>query len=200
MVRLLPDPERRDRAVDGRTGWSDALALLARARIPYRPGMDVSGYHHSESITIDRAAAHVYAIVSDVTRIGELSPVCRSAAWDDAAQAGAVGAWFTGHNAIGEFTWDTHCKVVAAEADREFAFVNHGPSGDVELVRWGYSLEPQGDATVVTESWQILPAYPDFVRAGDPDLDAAARMDGMAQLARDGITETLGNLKRVAES
>jgi carbon monoxide dehydrogenase subunit G len=162
--------------------------------------MDVSGYHHSDSITIERPPADVYAIVSDVTRIGELSPVCQSGAWDDPARAGHEGAWFTGHNAIGDHGWDTHCKVVTADPGREFTFVNHGPNGDVELVRWGYTLEPQGEATVVTESWQVLPAYPDFVSGRDPSVDVEARIEGMAQMARDGIRDTLANLKRVAES
>ena len=162
--------------------------------------MDVSGYHHSDSIVIARAPDDVYAIVSDVARIGELSPVCQSAAWDDPATAGAEGSWFTGHNVIGELSWDTRCKVVAAAPGREFTFINCGSGGDNELVRWGYTLEPEGHGTRVTESWQILPAYPDFVGGRDPSLDVGARMDGMAQLARDGIKETLANLKRVAES
>src|SRR5437867_11111838 len=131
--------------------------------------MDVSGYTHSASITVDRPPEDVYAIISDVTRIGELSPVCRSAAWDDAAQTGKEGAWFTGHNEMRDFKWDTHCKVVAADPGREFAFVNHGPAGDVELVRWGYRFEPEGDGTKVTESWQVLPSYPECVQAGDPN-------------------------------
>src|SRR5204862_168011 len=119
--------------------------------------MDVSGYQHSDSITIDRPPEDVYAIVSDVTRIGELSPVCASASWDDQAQAGKEGAWFTGHNAIGEdITWDTHCQVVTATPGREFTFIYHGREGNVELVRWGYTFEPHGDGTTVTESWQVL--------------------------------------------
>jgi hypothetical protein len=162
--------------------------------------MDVSGYNHSDSIIINGRPEALYAIVSDVTRIGELSPVCQSAKWDDPDHAGDEGAWFTGHNAIGEFTWDTHCKVIAAKPGRQFTFVNHGQAGDVELVRWGYTFEPEGDRTKATESWQVLPAYPDFVSAGDPNLDVKARIDGMAQMARDGIADTLANLKRVAES
>jgi hypothetical protein len=162
--------------------------------------MEVSAYNHSDSISINRPPADVYAIASDVTRIGELSAVCQSGAWDDPAQAGKEGAWFTGHNAIGEFTWDTHCKVVGAKPAREFTFVNYGPSGDTELVRWGYTFEPEGDGTSVTESWQVLPAYPHFVGAADPNLDIKARIDGMAQMARDGIKNTLANLKRIAES
>jgi len=161
--------------------------------------VDVSRYHHADSITINRPPEDVYAIVSDVTRIGKLSPVCASAAWDDSSQAGKEGAWFTGHNAIGDFSWDTHCQVVAAEPGREFAFINHGPRREVELVRWGYTFEPEGNGTKVTESWQILPAFPDFVRDGDPNLDVEPRIEGMAQMARDGIRDTLANLKRVAE-
>ena len=162
--------------------------------------MDVSDYHHDDSITISRPPGDVYAIVSDVTRVGELSPVCQSGAWADHAEAGKEGAWFTGHNTMGKANWDTHCKVVAARPGREFTFVNYGPKGDTELVRWSYTFAAEGNATKVTESWQVLPAYPDFVRAGNPDADVTARLDGMAKIARDGIRDTLSNLKRVAES
>jgi len=162
--------------------------------------MDVSGYSHSDSIIISRRPEDVYEVVSDVTRIGDLSPVCQSATWDDPGGAGTEGAWFTGHNAIGEFTWDTHCKVVVAKPGVEFTFINHGPEGNAELVRWGYTFASAGGGTKVTESWQVLPAYPDFVKAGDPNLDVKARIEGMAQMAREGIKDTLANLKRVAES
>ena len=162
--------------------------------------MDISSYNHSETIRINRPPVELHAIVSDVTRVGDLSPVCQFGTWDDAAQAGRTGAWFTGHNAIGDLSWDTRCKVVGSDPTREFSFVNFGPSGDVELVRWGYTFEEIGDSTDVTESWQVLPGYPGFVSAGDPNFDVKARIDGMAQMARDGIAATLANLKRIAES
>ncbi len=162
--------------------------------------MDVSNYRYSESIDIDRPPVEVYGIVSEVGRVGELSPVCQHGTWDDAAEAGEEGAWFTGHNAIGDFGWDTRCKVVVAEPGREFTFVNFGPDGDVELVRWSYVFEEQAGGTAVTETWQLLPAYPGFVSAGDESIDVSARIDGMAQMAREGIAATLSNLKRIAET
>jgi len=162
--------------------------------------MDVSGYNHTDSVSIDRPAAEVYAIVSDVGRVGDLSPVCKSGKWEEGSAAGTTGAWFTGHNEMGTRAWDTHCKVVAAVPGREFTFVNHGPGHEIELVRWSYTFEPAGSGTKVTESWQVLPAYPDFVRSAYPDADVTARIDGMAQIARDGIRDTLANLKRLAES
>lgn len=162
--------------------------------------MDVSSYNHSETLRIHRPAADLYGIVSDVTRVGDLSPVCQVGTWDDASEAGKKGAWFTGSNAIGEIRWDTRCKVVVANPDREFSYINFGPAGDAELVRWGFMFDQSGDGTDVTESWQVLPAYPDFVSAGDPNIDVKARIDGMAQMAREGIAATLANLKQVAES
>jgi hypothetical protein len=162
--------------------------------------MDLSGYQHSDSIRIARPASFLYDIVSDVTRMGELSPVCASCTWDDVSQAGKEGAWFTGRNAIGDFTWDTRCKVISAVPGQDFAFVNCGPPGKDELVRWGYAFEEHDGETTVTESWQVLPAYPDYVISGDPNADVKARIDGMATMARDGIRDTLANLKRVAEA
>jgi carbon monoxide dehydrogenase subunit G len=162
--------------------------------------MDVSGYSLSDSIVINRPPEEVYEIVCDVTRMGELSPVCKSCAWDDATAAGQPGARFTGHNVIGEFSWDTHCSVAAAEPGREFTFINHGPKGDADLVRWSYTFAPDGAGTRVTESWQVLPRYPEFVSGGDPNFDVKGRVDGMATMARDGMKATLTNLKMVAES
>ena len=162
--------------------------------------MDVSRYRHTGTIHVDCPPESVYELISDVTRVGELSPVCRAAEWDDAEAGCREGAWFTGRNAIGDITWETRCRVVAAEPGREFAFVNHGPDGNVELVSWSYLLEPDGAGTNVTECWQLLPAYPAFITGGDASVDAEQRIDGMALMARDGIRQTLANLKRVAEA
>ena len=162
--------------------------------------MDVSSYNYSESITINRSPDDLYAMVSDVGGVGDLSPVCQSGAWDDAAHAGRVGAWFTGHNAIGDVSWDTRCKVVASTPGKEFTFINFGPNGDAELVRWSYTFVGEPGGTAVTESWQVLPAYPAFVGGGDDDVDVKARIDGMALMAEEGIGATLANLKRIAES
>jgi len=162
--------------------------------------MDVSTYRLSDSIRIGRPAAEVYAIVSDVTRMGELSPVCTSCIWDDVSQAGREGAWFTGRNVIGDFTWDTRCHVDSAVPGKNFAFLNCGPGGEAALVRWAYALEEKDGETMVTESWQVLPAYPDYVTADNPTADVAACIDGFVALTQAGLRDTLANLKRVAEA
>ena len=109
----------------------------------------------------------VYELVSDVTRMGEWSPICRACWWDEGAGP-HVGAWFTGRNEIPERTWETRCQVVAADPGRRFAWeVNNG------WVYWGYSLEPEGDGTRLTESWEFLPGrHRRLPRAFGPDADA----------------------------
>lgn len=164
--------------------------------------MDLTPYRHAETVHIVCDPDKAYAVVADIGRMGELSPVATGGDYDDPATGAAPGAWFTGHNAIGEFTWSTRCRVDAAEPGRAFTFTNCGADGTTELVRWGYTFTPAGDGTDVTETWEVLPAYPDFTRSGNPDMtddDLAARIEGMAAMARDGIPATLAQLKGICE-
>jgi hypothetical protein len=94
----------------------------------------------------------VYAMVSDVTRMGSWSPETTSCRWLGGATGPAVGARFRGTNKRGPLLWQTTCTVTAAEPGRRFAFdVTFGPA---PISSWSYDLEPIGDGgTRVTESW-----------------------------------------------
>jgi polyketide cyclase/dehydrase/lipid transport protein len=108
---------------------------------------------HADSIVITRSPADLYDMVSDVTRMGEWSPVCKACWWDD-GQGPSVGAWFTGRNELaGRDPWETRSQVVAAVPGKEFAFVVGGA-----WTRWGYTFTPAADGTLVTESWEMHPA------------------------------------------
>ena len=149
--------------------------------------------NYSESIAIARPADILYDIVSDVTRMGEWSPICK-ACWWDAGGGPRVGAWFTGRNETSERTWETRCEVVVAERGREFAFVVGG-----SWVRWGYTFTPVEEGTEVTESWEFLPGgIARFEeRFGD---EAPAQIAERTEAAHQGIPATLAAIKRVAES
>jgi hypothetical protein len=102
-------------------------------------------------------ADRIWALVSDVTRIGEFSPETFEASWVDGAAGPEVGARFRGHvkrNGKGPVYWTT-CTVIACEVGREFAF--EVGSGGKPLNTWRYVLAPAGTGTDVTESFQLSP-------------------------------------------
>lgn len=155
---------------------------------------DTSVRNHQESVTVDAPAEALYDLVSDISRTGEWSPVCTSCRWDDQAEAGQVGAWFTGRNEIPGRTWETRSVVVAAERGREFAWVVGG-----NLVRWGFMLSPAEGGTVLTETWEFLPGGIAYFEETYAD-DAQAQIADRTQQALKGIPQTLAAIKRIAES
>lgn len=157
----------------------------------------------SASVFVARDPEQLYALVSDVTRMGEWSPVCRSCWWDDGTDgAAAVGAWFTGRNETADRTWETRSQVVVADPGREFAWeVNNG------WVRWGFHLEPEDGSeatgkavrgTRLTESWHFLPRGIAGFRERFGQ-DAEAQIVQRTESAHTGIPETLAAIKKAAE-
>jgi carbon monoxide dehydrogenase subunit G len=160
--------------------------------------MDVSRFRHRASVTVAAPPEAVWARVIDVTRMGEASPVCTGCDWDDPATGFAEGAWFTGHNEEAGRVWSTRCKVVDVVPGRSFAFVNHGNS-DVELVRWGYEVEPAEGGTVLSETWQVLPDYPDHIGMLFPELDLETMLTHREQTTRVGMAATIAAIKTELE-
>lgn len=154
--------------------------------------MDVTEYRHRATITVDRAPEEVFDLVADISKMGRWSPVCTGGTYDE------DGEWFTGTNAMGDAEWETRCRVVARERGREFAFVNHGLEGNVEMVRWGFELRAAaGGATDVTQTWEVLP---DYAAGLGLDEDGARAVLGMMRdAALAGMPETLAALKADAE-
>jgi uncharacterized protein YndB with AHSA1/START domain len=110
-----------------------------------------------DSVTVHMAAPpdRIWELISDVTRIGSYSPETFEAEWLDGATGPAVGARFRGHvkrNGKGPVYWTT-CTVLAATPGREFTF--GVGSADKPVNTWRYQLEPAGDGTDVTESFQL---------------------------------------------
>ncbi len=125
----------------------------------------------SASVVINRDPTAVFALITDVTRTGEWSPECISGRWVDGAadsSAGsaadgpavggpAVGAKFEGDNAlvVGGMTlkrWTTTSEVTEFVPGERFAFLAEG------YTTWRYVLEPVGDGTRVTESFDFTTA------------------------------------------
>jgi hypothetical protein len=153
----------------------------------------MSNRHHSDSTVIARSPEHLYDMVSDVTRMGDWSPVCKACWWDEGESA-RVGASFTGRNELPERTWETRSEVVAADRGREFAFVVSATG-----TRWGYAFSPVDGGTQVTESWEFTPQAVGVFeeRFGD---DAENQIQARYELACTGIPATLAAIKTAAEA
>lgn len=112
------------------------------------------------SLWMDAPPADVWALVSDVTRIGEFSPETFEARWRHGSDGPEVGARFKGHvkrNGVGPTYWSP-CTITACESERVFEF--SVGAQDIAVNNWGYRLEPQAGGTLVTEYFRLEPKLP----------------------------------------
>lgn len=149
----------------------------------------------SVTIEIDAPTERVWDLVSDVTRIGELSPETLDAQWTRGATGPAKGAYFKGkvkRNGKGPTYW-TLCQVTDYQPGQTFEF-------GVELRRsiintWRYDLNPLdgGDRTEITESFRLSPTFMNRVYWF---LAGWAR----SKTNMEGMAATLARVKEIVEA
>jgi uncharacterized protein YndB with AHSA1/START domain len=150
--------------------------------------------HDSVTVHMDATPAEVWALVSDVTRIGEFSPETFEAEWLGGATGPEVGARFRGHvkrNGKGPIYWSP-CEVTACEPERTFEFAV--PNAKQPINTWRYDLAPaEGGGTDVTESFQLTPKLP---------MKIYWFFAGWARgkTNRDGMRQTLERIRAVVEA
>mgnify|MGYP001791769188 CR=1 FL=1 len=114
----------------------------------------------SVTVAIDAAVEDVWALVSDVTRIGEFSPETFEAEWLDGATGPAEGVRFRGHvnrNDSGLKYW-SECVITECVESEVFAFAV--VAAGRKLNNWKYELRPVDGGTEVTESFRLEPTLP----------------------------------------
>lgn len=145
------------------------------------------------SVHVDAPPEKVWALVSDVTRIGEFSPETFEARWTRGSTGPEVGASFKGHvkrNGVGPTYWSL-CQVTACVPNEVFEFAVG--RDDLTLTNWGYRLEPDGDGTKVTEYFRIEPLL--VMRAYWTMLGPLR-----GRTNERGMRTTLGRMKAVLET
>ena len=148
----------------------------------------------SVSRDIDAPPEKLWAMVSDVARMGEWSPENVSAVWLDGATSAQPGVKFKGENRNGKRKWSTVATVVDAEAGRRFSFRVGAPLG-VKVSEWSYDFEPTPTGCRVTETWvDRRPGYFKLIS------QLATGVSDRAEHNRAGMQQTLDHLAAVAES
>jgi polyketide cyclase/dehydrase/lipid transport protein len=100
------------------------------------------------TIHINAAPGVVFALVSDVTRMGDWSPETTNCEWVDGATGPAVGAKFRGTNKLWFYSWSTTPTITSCEPGRLFVF-------DAGGTIWTYSFTDSNGGTSVTESFRV---------------------------------------------
>jgi ligand-binding SRPBCC domain-containing protein len=151
--------------------------------------MAASDIEGQDTIQVNAPPEKVWALVSDVTRMGDWSPETVKAVWIEDASTPVVGARFQGTNKRGVMRWSTKCTITACEPGKEFSFVVGTP--DKAATRWSYKFAPAGGGTEVTESFEAV-EYPWYFRLFIPPKRALRSLT-------EGVQKTLAKLKSVAE-
>jgi uncharacterized protein YndB with AHSA1/START domain len=161
------------------------------------------------SIHVDASPDRVWRMVSDVTRMGEWSPITYRCEWLGAAAGPAVGARFKGYNAMRPAKWWTVCEVTESVPGKEFGFSTVQVSfpfslgaGSREMTRWRYTFEPDGIGTKVTESYEVAftpPVLDIPTRIARLIPGGSKAVDKRRDRTDRGMEETLERLKAAAE-
>lgn len=142
----------------------------------------------SASIEVAATPDVVWHLVADITRMGEWSPECVRAEWEDGATGPEVGAHFHGYNQAGTFEWDAPGIVTDCEPGRLFAFAV--PREGAAVNTWRFDFSPSAAGITLTESFDV----PAINVEG-----SAANFDGRFEMLVKAINKTIANIKTAAE-
>ena len=143
------------------------------------------------SLTIAAPPERVWALVTDITRMGEWSPESTGGRWVRGATGPAVGAEFVGGNVHGRLRWNTHCRVLEVDAPHRFSF-----AVAESRMTWGWRLEPDGTGTRLTQ-WRERTSRPNWaVRAFAGSGLGGRDREGLMTA---GMRRTLAAIKATAE-
>ena len=133
------------------------------------------------SRTISASPEQLYALISDLPRMGEWSQENNGGKWIKGAVGPAVGARFKGKNSKGVIRWSTLVTVATADPGKEFAF--DVKAMGMKVARWGYRLEATEGGTTVTEYWD------------DHRVPPVKAITGLALNVRDRATHNAAELE-----
>ncbi len=151
--------------------------------------MEHSPVRGSARVRIDASPETVFALLTDLDLLPELSPENQRCKFLDGSSEVALGARFRGYNRAGNYEWHADCAVTVFESGVEFAYVV--PPDFEHATEWRYTIESDGDGSIVTESFHApLLALPDVY---------PGRIEGRRDNLEEACRTTMANLKATLE-
>ncbi|HEX5349476.1 MAG TPA: SRPBCC family protein [Pseudonocardiaceae bacterium] len=141
----------------------------------------------------------VWALVSDITRVGDWGGECAHAEWIDDADGPAVGARFRGHQVRHGRQWTSVSVVIEAQPGVSFAWA----VGDAQYASatWRYQLASDGSGGTILRYRAVMGPGPSGL--SDAIAKAPEREDSIIALRlneqEENMTATLEAIKQAAE-
>ncbi|CAB4633612.1 MAG: SRPBCC family protein [Actinobacteria bacterium] len=142
---------------------------------------------------ISAPAELVWALVTDLPRMGEWSPENLGGEWVKGATGAAVGARFKGRNKNGNKAWSSSVKVNEVDAPNKFSFALMALGKN--WCDWVYEITPSGAGCTVTHSW-----IDHRSKFADRLGKLVSGVSNRAEHNRRNMEATLKNLKAAAEN
>jgi uncharacterized protein YndB with AHSA1/START domain len=108
-------------------------------------------------VDVDAPVPDVWAVVADVTRVGEWSHECRSAEWTSGAGPD-LGARFRGSNRARGLSWNRTCEIVAVDEPHELVWRTVPTWLFPDSTEWRIELQPSERGTRITQTFRVLHA------------------------------------------
>lgn len=148
----------------------------------------------SVSVDVAAPAEAVWALLSDLTRMGEWSPETTKVEWTGGSTGPSVGATFKGTNENGARRWSTDGRITAADPPNLLEWEVTSVAG-MKVATWRYVIESTGELSCrVTESFEDRRGVLMKVLGG-----LATGVKDRGTHNADGMQATLDRLKAAAE-
>ena len=145
------------------------------------------------TMEINAPPDRVWAMVADVTRMGEWSPENEGAEWLHGAESAQPGARFRGSNRNGKKKWSTLGTIIDAVPGRLLTF--RVTAAGFKVAEWRYVFETTANGCRVSETW-VDQRGRMAKTLGKP----VSGVDDRAGHNRVGMEQTLERLKSAAET
>ncbi|HEY7007462.1 MAG TPA: SRPBCC family protein [Jatrophihabitantaceae bacterium] len=114
----------------------------------------------SVEVSTTATPAAVWAVLTDVTRVGEWSHESHDGQWLDGAAGPAVGARFRARNRSGRTRWTRTCEVTTSRADVDFGWRTLPTRRYRDSTSWRVDLMPSEAGTRIVQSFDVLQLSP----------------------------------------
>jgi uncharacterized protein YndB with AHSA1/START domain len=151
------------------------------------------------SLTVAAPPERVWALASDITRVGDWGGECVGAQWVDGADSPAVGARFLGHQVREDRKWETTSVIIESQPSVSFAWAVGDPAN--ASATWRYQLASDGSGGTVVRYRAVMGPGPSGLTdmiAEMPDREDSIIASRLKEQERN-MTATLHAIKRAAE-